>query len=164
MKIINKKAGFSYVEIIMYMGILSLLLLVLTDIIVSSLGVKLESEANSSIAQDAHYLLARFSYDIQRAQSVTLPLNLGDVTNSLNLVIQGTSSAYFFSNGYLKLQNENGTNNLNSVGTTVSNLSFKKIGNANGTPSVQIVFTLTSVVNRPGGVGAKSYQTTIGLR
>src|SRR3990167_8355868 len=58
--------GFSILEIVMYMGILSVLLFIFTDIFVSMLDVRSESLANSSVVQDARFMLSRFSYDIKK--------------------------------------------------------------------------------------------------
>ena len=156
--------GFSILEIVMYMGILSVLLFMFTDIFVSMLDVRSESLANSSVVQDARFMLSRFSYDIKRAQTISQPANLGDSSNSLQLSIDGDAYTYSLTNGTLNLQNINGVNAVNSVDTTVSNLVFKKLGNTGGKPSVRITFTLTSVIQRKSGYETRNYQTTVGTR
>lgn len=156
--------GFSILEIVMYFGILSVLLFVFTDIFISMLDVRSESQANSSVVQDGRFIIARTIYDTTKASAISSPANLGDSSNSLQMTIDGVTYTYSLTGKTLNLQNNNGTNSLNSVDTTVSNLVFKKIGNANGKPSIQVTFTLTSAIQRKSGFETRNYQTTIGTR
>src|SRR4030042_5852170 len=69
--------GFTLVEILLYMGLLAILLVVLTEILVSILAVKIEFEATSSVEQDSRFLLSRLFYDINRASAITTPGSIG---------------------------------------------------------------------------------------
>ncbi|OGH10291.1 MAG: hypothetical protein A2857_02495 [Candidatus Levybacteria bacterium RIFCSPHIGHO2_01_FULL_36_15] len=159
------KSGFTLVELIVYMGILSILLLVLSEIFVTILDTQMESEATSSVEQDGKYILTRVIYDINRAEQVVVPSNLGDQSNNLNIIIDGVNNIYNnLNNGNLQITNNNGTDNLNSLYTIVSDLQFQKIGNAGGDDTVKINFTLTSKTIRKSGPEVRNYQTTAGLR
>ncbi len=162
--IFNSKKGFTLVEMLIYMGLLSILIVIMVDLFASSLDVQLESQATSAVQQDARFLLSRLTYDVQNAQNVLVPATIGSQSASLQLSINSVNYTYALNNGNIQLTNNNGTDNLNSFDTTVSNLTFKKLGNGSGKDTVQIVFTLTSKVVRNTGAETKNFQTTVGLR
>ena len=156
--------GFTLVELLIYMGLLAILLVILTEILVSILNVKLESEATSSVEQDGRYILSRLAYDINRADSITTPVNPGDTGDTLEIIIDGVSNSYSESGNDLQLTNGSGTNNLNSSETSISDLILQRLGNAGGKNSIKLQFTVISVAVKSGGAEQKIYSTTIGLR
>lgn len=158
------KRGFTIVEMLLYSGILLIFLLILTDIFVSVLDVRSESEATSSVEQDGRFILMRFMYDIGRAQLVGIPAALGEVSDSLGITIDGSSHTYALNNGDLQLSNATGTNNLNGIGTKISFLSFRLVGDLDEKPTLQVAYTVTSTTVRPSGAETRRFQTTVGLR
>jgi prepilin-type N-terminal cleavage/methylation domain-containing protein len=162
--IIKYNKGFTLIELLIYMGIFSILLVVLTQIFISSLNTQLESEAVSSVEQDSRFILARMSYDIQRASQVSLPAALGEQGNTLKLLISGTNYTYDVNSGNLQLDIGGTANKLNSFDTNISNLTFQRLGNIGGTNSIKIGFTVTSKVQRSSGPEIKNVQTVLGLR
>lgn len=156
--------GTTLVELLLYIGMFLLLLGAMMQIFSSILDVQLESQASSSVTQDGRYILARFTYDMQNAQSISVPTSAGATTNSLQLVVNGATYTYALSNGNLQLTTTNGTSNINSFDTKVSNLSFQRLGNSGGKHTISMSFTLTSVTQRFEGAETKDFQETIGLR
>src|SRR5579859_4809889 len=65
-KLKNQK-GVTLIELIIYMGIFSTLLMVLVQLFGSIVNVSLESQSNSSVSQDSRFILSRMSYDIRLA-------------------------------------------------------------------------------------------------
>jgi type II secretory pathway component PulJ len=161
---LHKKKGFTIVELLIYMTLLSGFLLLMTRIFSSTLDVQLESESQSAIQQDSRYILSRLTYDIQRATSVTTPATQGGSGATLAMVIGGVTNTYALSGTNLTLTNSNPADQLNSINTQVSGLLFKRIGNVGGKDTVQVQFTLTSSTKRIQGADVKSFQTTVGLR
>lgn len=166
MKNIKKlKKGFTLVELIIYSSILSVFILILTDILVSVVGTQLSTQSTSSVAQDGRYIYTRLTYDINRAQSVSVPLNLGNTSNSFVLNISGTTYTYALNGGNLQITDPTGTYSLNSSDTKLSNLQFKRIGNVNGKHTFQFTFTVAGRILLPGGrIDSEAFQTTAGLR
>src|SRR3990167_2127751 len=82
-------AGFTLIELVVYFGIFSILLLIFTNIFTSSIAAQLESESLSSVEQDSRYLLLKFSKDVTKASSIVIPAAPGDNSSSLSLVIDG---------------------------------------------------------------------------
>jgi len=166
-KINQFKKGVTLIEILLYMGILSIFLVVLTDIFVSILSVRSESEASSTIEQDGKYLLSRLSYDISRADSVSSPTAIGQTNNLLTLVIGPENYTYSTSGDNFTLSNDQGINFLNGSETIISDIQFTRIGNASvvGTKdNIKLQFTLTGRTQRNSGPEVKTFTTTIGRR
>lgn len=164
MKFKGESKGFTLVEIIMYMGILTFLLLILTQLLSQVLSVHLESEVTSQVQQDSRFILTRLAHDINRAENIILPATPSATTSSLQVVIDGVSNSYSLSGGNLLITNNLGSDNLNSYGTTVSNLSFRRLGNIGGKNTITVSFMLQSVTVREKGPEIKNFQITAGTR
>lgn len=157
-------SGFTLVELLLYMALLSIWLLVLSGIFISVLETRTESEAVSAVEQDGRFIIARLSYDASRASSVTVPVSLGSTASSLSIIIGGVEYSYAVAGGNLQLTNDVGTHNLNSSETIVENPVFQRIGNIGGKDTIRVQFTLTSVTVRAKGPESKTFTTTVGRR
>ncbi|MCR4324323.1 MAG: hypothetical protein NUV69_01400 [Candidatus Curtissbacteria bacterium] len=158
------KPGYSLVEFLMYFALISIFLIVLTQMFVSILEVQTESEATSSVDLDGRFILARLIYDISRSTTVTTPQNPGNSSSSLLLVIGGANFTYSESGGAFVLTNNLGAGNLNSSETQISALNFTKLGEAGGKETIKFTFTLSSRVQRPSGPEVKTFGTTVERR
>ena len=156
--------GFTLIESLIYLGILSTFLIILAEIFTSALAVQLSSQATSSVALDGQYILSRLNYDLTRTQSIQQPANPGDLGNTLALTIGGNTLTYTQNGNNLILTTAQGTNQLNGFDTTVSNLSFARLGNSSGKPAVSIDFTLTALTLPRSGQEVRNFHTTIGRR
>ncbi len=160
---LNAKKGFTLVELLLHMALLAILLITLTDIFVSILDVRLESDATSAVEQDGRLVLARLAYDINRADAIANPA-LGASSNSLGLTISGVSYTYAIVSSNLQLTNNLGTNNLNGSETTIPSITFQRIGNVGGKHTIKINFTINSQTQRNKGLETRTFNTTVGLR
>ncbi len=158
------RQGFTLVEMLIYMGLLTIMMVILTRMFTAILDVQLESESANFIESDSRYIFSRLAYDIHRANAFVSPATPGQTTSSLILDISGVSNTFFINNSNLQVINDVGKNVLNSFGTHVSDLTVKRLGNPNGKNSVQISFTITSTTQRVSGADSKNAQMTIGLR
>ena len=159
----NKK-GFTMVELLLYMSLLTILLIVLTTLFVQILDVRLESEADSSTSSEGQFIMSRLAYDIGRADAVLIPTVLGDQTNSLQLTISGINYNYVINSNNLTLTDAIGTEKLNTTDTRISNLTFTRLGNTSGKNTIRLQYAITSSVSRISGRQVENFQTTIGLR
>lgn len=164
MKKTNHTQAFTLIELLIFMALFSIIIFLLTDLFSATLQVKTESEATSAVQEDGSYILSRLMYDIPRASAVSIPASLGATGQSLQITIDGINYSYGLSGGNLTITNNYGTNVLNSTETTVSSVSFKRLGNGNGKDTIQIQFTVTSTAIRNSGAESRSLQTTVGLR
>lgn len=164
-KKINNQKGFTIIELLLYMGIFSILMFVLFQLLISIFDVQLESQSTASVSRDGRYILNKLSYDIQKATSITTPA-IGGQSQTLVFSDSVKIYTYVISNGNLNLTTNPGTTDqLNSFDTTVSNLNFLRLADSvSENDSVTVSFTLTSKVLRRGGTSSASLQTTIGTR
>ena len=88
------KKAMTVIELLVFMGILSVFLVILTQIFQQSLDVQLESSASSSVNLTGNFLLHRLEYDIRRASAITTPGAAGQTTSTLSLVIGGVTHTY----------------------------------------------------------------------
>ncbi len=166
LKIKNCPRGFTLIEILIFMGIFSILILSMFQLLTSILDVQLESQSTSSVSQDGRYILNRLTYDIKKATIVTSP-TLGSQGQSLLISDGVTNYTYNLSDGNLVLNNSatGTTDQLNSVNTSVSNLNFLTLSDTNAeNKTVTVSFTVNSKTIRREGINTKNFSTTIGTR
>jgi hypothetical protein len=162
----RSQKGYFLVELLLYMGILTILLSILTSIFVSALDVQLESQGTSSVEQDGNYILVRLAYDIHRAQSISFPVANGDTASNFTIVIGAENYTYSVDgNNNLILTNNSGANNLNNYNSSISNFTIQRLGNAGGIENtLRISFTDTSKTKKVLGFEVKDFQTNLSLR
>lgn len=151
MKNQTKKSGFTLAELLIYMGIFSIILVILTEMLFSIFQAKLDSEATSSVEQDSRFIVQRLIYDVHRAQSASVTNSNHTLTLKINNInyIYTTTGQDFTVN----------TDKLNSFDTSISNLNFQHLGN-----SINIGGTLISKVTKSSGPEIRNISTTINLR
>lgn len=161
----SASAGFTLVELIIYMGILSVLILTFTDIFASIIDNQLGSQDTSNVSIDGRFIYSRFIYDVNRAQSVADPTPAGSTSANLNLVINGQNYVYSLDpNNNLVLTSPDGSFSLNGEGTTVSGLLFTNVGTTSAKNTVRLNFTITGTIKTHGAIQREDFQTTAGLR
>ncbi len=167
-KVLSNKQGFTLVELLLYMGIFSILVVALFQLFTSIIDTQIESQSFSSVFSDGQYVLNRFRYDMQRAKSIITPSSPGEQGTTAKISIDNAAYTYSLVNGNLVLTNEmaSTTGQLNSIDTTVSNLNFTRLSDtqAKNTNTLTIFFRLTSNIIKRGGPNAENFKTTIGIR
>jgi len=158
----RKSSGFTLVELIIYMALLSAFLLVLTNIFTAVLRVRVDSQSSSSVEQDGRFILARLAYDINRATTDTVPN-----PTSLNLTISGQTYSYVLNGTNLQLTQPGSlVDSLNGSGSQITSLSFQKIANTGGKEdTIKIQLSLQSSAVAQGATREiRSFSTTVGRR
>lgn len=162
---LKSQKGVTLVELLLYMGLLAILLVIMTNLFVSIVELKLESDSTSAIEQDGRFIMSRIIYDINNADSITTPASPGASGGTLVLVNGSETLTYSLSGSNLQLNSSiNGSANLNSSEATISGLSFQRLGPSGGRNSIKINFTVTSVTQRKQGTESKNYSYTVGVR
>jgi len=158
-----KNKGFTLVELLIYMALVSIFLLVLLDVFTTTLNSKLASESTSAISYDSRYILSKLSYDVNNADGVTSPA-LGITDTSLQLTSGGVTSTYALAGGKFAKTVGGVSMSLNGTDTQLDSISFKNLGNAGGKPTIQVVYIVRSKIVVWGGTQAQTVNTTVGTR
>lgn len=148
------------VEMLMVMGIMSILVVILSQVFGSILTMKLRSQATTAVAQDSRYVITRLAYDVSRASDITSASG-----GTLNLSISGVSHLYSLQGTTLMVSVGGAANQaLTGVGTKINALSFTRT-DLSGHKAFQISLNIAPTVIQPGGaLGARQLTTTLALR
>lgn len=153
MKILNKK-GVTLVELLIYLGLASIMLVVLSELFVSILNESVETQNYSAVQTDGRYILARLRYSINNADSITIPANLGDSSGELTTIVGSNQFHYYVNSDKLYLNDGTGDYLMSSLDTKITDLVFSRQGNVGGKPVISIVFTASS-----GETGTAQHET-----
>lgn len=138
----KNQAGFSLIELLIYMGLFSGFLLVLGALFVSTLEAQQDASTSSHSDQDSWYVLSRLQHDLYQATSVVVPSNLGEQNSSLILDLDGSQVTYSLIENKLAITKNSESTSLVSEHVSVSNLSFTRLGNEGGTSSIIVEMQL----------------------
>jgi len=156
--------GYTLIEMLVYGTILMIFMTVMTMIFSTLIEMQLSSESSASVAQDGRYLFSRLAYDIHRAGAIVTPAAIGGQSSVLELTINGQTYHYAVTDGNLMLTTPNGSAQLNSIGTTVPDLLFRRYGSDETKHSISVSFTLESTTSNIVKKETRDFQTTITLR
>jgi type II secretory pathway pseudopilin PulG len=170
MKFVQK--GFTLIELVIYMGMFSILIGVMSSLFGSIVEVQLESTSTSSVNQDGRYLLSKLLYDVKSVSAnasgsaILVPANPGNTTNTLQITLNSINYTYSLNaNGNLQVVNgsTHATDVLNSYDTSISGLTFTRVGNGGSNDTVNVAYTITSRTKESSGQqDTESFQTTLG--
>lgn len=156
--------GNTIVELTLYMGLLSIFLLALFNLFSLIISTQTRATAVSLVQTNGNYLLAKLSYDINQADAITYPLSVGTSAFTMTLVNNGVSYVYSVNNGRLNLSDGTAAYGLNDSDTAISNFFVRRLGNPSGSNSLQLSFTITSLVVDNTGTKSADFSTTSAIR
>jgi len=90
----NSQKGATLIELLLYFSLLGILLTVVTDLMLRTSEFSLEAAAKNDLQEDARFIMSKFGYDIRRADSVSLPANLGDISSTLEFTVGTEDHSY----------------------------------------------------------------------
>ncbi|PIP74480.1 MAG: hypothetical protein CO135_01035 [Candidatus Levybacteria bacterium CG_4_9_14_3_um_filter_35_16] len=166
LKIKDYEKGFTLIEIIIYMGIFSILIVAMLQLLTAVFDVQLESQSTASVSQDGRFILNKLTNDIKKAKIITSP-NIGNQGQSLVISDGTTIYTYNLLSENLTLTNSTTgtTDQLNSVDTTVSNLNILRLADTSGqNNTLTVSFIINSKVLRRNGVNTENFRITVGTR
>lgn len=159
----KQRSGSTLVELLLYLGLFSIVLAIITNLFLTTLEVYQEAQAVSLIEQQGRFIVSRIQYDVVRADNILVPAGLGEMGDSLTLTIGAEQVSYQLSGTTLQWSSAGNTEALHSSDIRVDSITFERLGNVAGTPTVQMFIHL-SELSQTGSVETRSYQTTFGLR
>lgn len=157
------RKAFTLVELIIFMGIFSILIFIISDLFVNSLKAKSQGESVAVVNQDADFVLAKLEYDLHQGYGLTQP-SLGLTGSSVSFLKGGEQITYRLSGNNLERVIGTDVQVLNSYRTRITTAEFTNIGNATGKSTVKIAITFESTTLTEGKPEVISLDTTVGLR
>jgi hypothetical protein len=161
----NYTKGTTIIEIILYLGLISIFMVTLTNAFVAGANFKLESESNSTMQTDSQFIFSKLMNDLGNTDSISQPATLGVTTNTLVFTSSGATYTYALIDGDLIRSTNSESLKLNSLDTKLTSISFTRLGNGSGVPTIQVKYDVESTIVLSGErTEARSFQTTLGLR
>ncbi len=156
----KKQVGFTIVELLIYMGLLTILMTIVTRLFTATIDVQLASEAIGGVEEDSRFIYSRLAHDLSRADSIVTPAIPGATSTSLTIMVGSVPYTYSLSGTNLML----GSASLNSYMTGISNITFTMLGPDDGKKSIQVKYTVTSTIQSSSGTVTRNIETTIAQR
>ena len=146
------------------MGLLSIMLIILATIFTSAADVQQQTKSYSATTINGRFIMTRLNFDIAQARLVSAPSSLGSTSATLLINVNGLLNTYTLSGNDLQLTENSNTDNLNSNDVSISNLSFQKLGNIGGKPTINYSFTVSSNAKSHGSADIQTFTGTAGLK
>lgn len=151
-KTAKNKKGFSLIEIIIYLGIFSIILVSSLNAVFTVVKTYNTFQVMKILRNDAEIMFERLTKEIKLAHSVNISQSILDANpgtlflNSIDQISESPKTVEFFLDGGALVMRENGgiVKFLISSSTVISNLIFRKIQNASTSQAVKIEVGLSS--------------------
>jgi type II secretory pathway pseudopilin PulG len=138
--------GFSLIEVLFYVSMLSVFILVLSTFWGTLQDVQLKGRAMNTVSTEAAFMLNKITQSIRNASSITAPLP-GSSANSLTLASTTPTenpTIFDLNNGNVRISSgASPYTNLNSPWVTVTNLTFTNLTGANAKGVIRIQMTVS---------------------
>lgn len=157
-------AGFTLVEMLLYMGLVLVFLVVISNVFVSILENQRENIGRSAVVEQGQFLIARLSYDLAEAEVVTTPATPGDQAAQVVLTQAGQTVTYAIADGLLQRTHNGQTLALHTNDITIDTFQVTRVGTVDGTPTFRIVLTINAVAPTTPATKTRTFTTTVGLR
>ena len=101
---IEHPSGFSLLELLIYMGVLSLIVLGVAAIFIAIQGGGTRSQVQSEVNSNLRFAVEKIEDDLRSATSITAPASLGAVSTTLTMSASGTTISYCVVSSTLRRQ------------------------------------------------------------
>ncbi len=158
--ITKSQRGFTLLELLIYMGLFSGLLTILSAFFISTLETQSDAATAANLDADSWYLMSRFQHDLYQANSIVSPSSDGETTGTLTLNFEDHQVHYLLSDDKIIIVEDDQSASLLSNSITASNLSFTRLGNGEDATSITVEVEL----HQAGDNLTKTLEFTTGLR
>lgn len=165
---INKKSGFTLVELLVYVSTASIVILIIASVVMILFQSKSKSSAITEVEQQGNNAMKTITQLARNAEGINIPTQ-GVSTSTLSLDVYDSlldPTVISESGGVMQITEGGGSAvNLTSSNLTVSNLDFTNLSKDNTPGIVRIEFTLTKEANNRGSYFyEKTFYTSVSLR
>ena len=147
-KFITNQNGISLTEIVVYVGVFSMLVVGLVAFIVQFINVRSDSSNYSTISNEASNILEQIIYDVRHSDG----FNVLD-EQTLEVQKEGNTVNYYLEDSIIKINDGDEVNNLSSTKVKIKELLFQNLTSVNSRDLLKINFTIEK------GDISEEYQT-----
>lgn len=154
------KGGFTFIELLLYMAIVTIVLSSLVPFAWNIIGAAAKSNTEEEVFSQSRYISERIKYEIRNASGIN---SVSATSISLaNSVAAQNPTVIDLSGGNVRIkQGAGATTNLNSPDVAISSLTFtNNTSGDNKTKNITFVFTL----NANYGTAGQEYIETTSIR
>ena len=164
--------GFSLLELLIYVAILSGLMVIISDSFISVSKARGQSEARSEVNASIRFATEKIRQDAKGASSITTPI-LGTASSTLQVTTGGMTVIYDTLSGQLRRREGNGVSTTTAfvTGTNVSvdTPTFTRLENYNAvlsatTTAIQVAMTIRYNASSTDWSYSDTLRTTATLR
>ena len=156
--------GFTLVELLVYFGLFSILLVVINGLFISSLEQQTQDLARSALQQESEYVLAKLKYDIYNSDEVISPADAGNVSNSLQFVTKGVAYSYQLNNEQLTKTMNSETWNATSSRVAVQSLQFENQSSSSDSETIGFTLVMSSDQDDGKASSTRTISTSVTRR
>lgn len=161
MKTTHKNAGFTLVELLLYVAIVGSLLIGITGFYATVIDTRVKTQTINEVNQQGTFMMDYILQTVRNASSITTPAVGATSTNLVLAVPTGSLSPTTFSLNSSVLQVAEGSNAavaLSNSEVRVSNLSLKNLSRGSTNGIVQVSFIVTRI--NPTGNNRYDFERT----
>jgi type II secretory pathway pseudopilin PulG len=125
---VTSHRGFSILELLIYIAILSIVVIVLSAALISFVRAKARVEAIVEVDEALRFISEQVTRDIEGAQAISLPA-IGSGTSTLAFTHASSAAMYTLTNGVLYRTFGTTTETLSSERVVISSLIFERTEN-----------------------------------
>lgn len=168
-KIFHNTSGYTLLEFLIYIAIVSAILLAATNVISTVLEGKQKLQAVENVNQNSRFAMEKITQTIRNAQSVTIP-STGNTSTILTLQTSSTTTtptSFFLLNGVLQIKaGASPTTTLMANEVAVTNLLFQNTGGTSTPASIRITLSVSSTnpLQDPNLSYGKTFHTSANVR
>lgn len=170
---LNSKKGFSLLELLIYVAILSVVTLSVAGIFVYINKGRGQTESKAEVNSNLRFAIEKISQDLRYATSVTTPANPSSTSTSLILNSGGSTITYCIAIGFLRRQVggacDQNSESITSDSVIMSDALFTRLENINNIfnktiVSIRINITAAYNSSSPDYEYSETKNTTVSLR
>jgi prepilin-type N-terminal cleavage/methylation domain-containing protein len=170
-KFLNPQRGFSLLELLLYIAVISIITLVLSSTLISIYYGRGAAESRMEVNADLNYVFNRLGQDLKAGSvaTISIPSLIGATSSVLTFIAQGAEITYDIDGGKVRRTADAVSQYITGDDVAVDSLLFTRIENTNVTLSKTFISISVAMQAHYNGTSSdkqftESKQTTFTLR
>lgn len=159
------RLAFTAIELLLYIGLSSFILLVISGFFVLSMQAKVKTKSILEVEQQGQQVMQLMTQTIRNAVDITSPTQ-GNSAASLSLTMPSGNSTFDLLSGTIRVNEGDGATNITSPLVTASGLTFYNYSKTDtpGTIRITLILSYNSLSGRNEYDFSKTFTASATLR